>query len=60
MRPSKMFCRKERENKKINRGVRESRVLENLLFDIHEAQGDVVVSQIVVEGAEEKDKDFKR
>lgn len=55
-----MFCRKERENKKINKGVRESRVLENLLFDIHEAQGDVVVSQIVVEGAEEKDKDFKR
>lgn len=54
MRPSKMFCKKERENKEINKGVWETRVLGNLLFDIHEAQGDVVVSQIVVEGEGQK------
>lgn len=40
------------------KGVWETKVLGILLFDIHEAQGDVVVNQIVVEGAKVKDKTF--
>lgn len=58
MRLSRRFCRKERENNlKKKRSLRNQSPW-NFAFDIHEAQGDVVVNQIIVEGAKVKDKTF--